>query len=93
MLEAIRSGPTQAIAVTMVQWTGPALQIQVVPWMRIGDPASAAAFADAIVAAPRQLFGGGTSISGAIDYAMTLWGKSPYKDATPGDRHFRRRRQ
>ena len=79
VLEAIRSGPTQAIAVTMVQWTGPALQIQVVPWMRIGDPASAAAFADAIVAAPRQLFGGGTSISGAIDYAMTLWGKSPYK--------------
>ena len=79
VIEAIRSGPTQAIAVTMVQWTGPALQIQVVPWMRIGDPASAAAFADAIVAAPRQLFGGGTSISGAIDYAMTLWGKSPYK--------------
>jgi len=79
VLDAIRSGPTQAIAVTMVQWTGPALQIQVVPWMRVGDVASAASFADAIVAAPRQLFGGGTSISGAIDYAMTLWNKSPYR--------------
>lgn len=79
VLEAIRSGPTQAIAVTMVQWTGPALQIQVVPWMRIGDVDSAEAFANAIMAAPRQLFGGGTSISGAIDYAMTLWRESPYR--------------
>jgi hypothetical protein len=79
VLEAIRSGPTQAIAVTMVQWTGPALQIQVVPWMRIGDVDSAEAFANAILAAPRQLFGGGTSISGAIDYAMTLWRTNPYR--------------
>ena len=79
VLNAIRSGPNQSIAVTMVQWTGPALQIQVVPWMRIGDETSAAAFAAAIIAAPRQLFGGGTSISGAIDYAMTLWRVSPYQ--------------
>jgi Protein of unknown function (DUF1194) len=77
VLEAIRSGPTQAIAVTMVQWTGPALQIQVVPWTRIGDVDSAEGFANAILAAPRQLFGGGTSISGAIDYAMTLWRQNP----------------
>lgn len=79
VLNAIRSGANQAIAVTMVQWTGPALQIQVVPWMRIGDEPSAAAFAAAILAAPRQLFGGGTSISGVIDYAMTLWRVSPYQ--------------
>ena len=63
----------QAIAVTMTQWTGPALQIQVVPWMLIEDEASMHAFADAIDKAPRQLFGGGTSISGAIDHAMTLF--------------------
>jgi Protein of unknown function (DUF1194) len=79
VLEAIRSGPTQAIVVTMVQWTGPALQIQVVPWTRIGDVDSAEGFANAILAAERQLFGGGTSISGAIDYAMTLWRQSPYQ--------------
>jgi len=79
VLNAIRSGANQAIAVTMVQWTGPALQIQVVPWMRIGDEASAAAFAAAILTAPRQLFGGGTSISGAIDHAMTLWRPNPYQ--------------
>ncbi len=81
VLDAVRSGPSQAIAVTVVQWTGPALQVQVVPWMRIGDEPSAAAFADAVAAAPRQLFRGGTSISGAIDYAMTLWRESPYRGA------------
>jgi hypothetical protein len=81
VLNAIRSGPAQAIAVTMVEWTGPRLQVQVVPWTRINDVASAAAFADAIIAAPRSLFGGGTSISGDIDYAMTLWRHSPYHGA------------
>jgi hypothetical protein len=79
VLNAIRSGPSRAISVTMVQWTGPALQIQVVPWTRIGDEESAAVLADTIAAAPRRLFGGGTSISGAIDYAMTLWRTSPYQ--------------
>jgi Protein of unknown function (DUF1194) len=79
VLETIRSGPHQAIAVTMLQWTGPALQVHVVPWMRVGDFGSAEAFAAAVAAAPRRLFGGGTSISGAIDYAVTLFGESPFR--------------
>ena len=37
------------------------------------------AFADAIDAAPRQLFGGGTSLSGAIDHAMLLLPNAPYR--------------
>ncbi len=79
VISAIRSGATQAIAVTMVQWTGPPLQVQVLPWTRISDDASAEAFAAAIEATPRRLFGGGTSISGAIDYAMTLFPESQYR--------------
>src|SRR5262249_27642485 len=79
VLETIRSGPHQAIAVTMVQWTGPALQVHVVPWMRIADPASAEAFALGVEQAPRRLFGGGTSISGAIDYAVPLFAESPFR--------------
>src|SRR6266446_4726025 len=62
VIGAIQSGPSQAIAVIMVQWTGPALQVIAVPWTRITDAASANAFADAIANAPRALFGGGTSI-------------------------------
>jgi Protein of unknown function (DUF1194) len=79
VLETIRSGPHQAIAVTMVQWTGPALQVHVVPWMRVADVASAEAFATAVREAPRRLFGGGTSISGAIDYAATLFRESRFR--------------
>jgi hypothetical protein len=79
VLHAIRSGPNQSVAVTMLQWTGPALQVQVMGWMQIGDERSAAAVADAIERAPRQLFGGGTSISGAIDYSVTLFPRSPFR--------------
>src|SRR5215471_19622843 len=79
MLQAIQSGATQAIAVTMVQWTGPALQIQVLPWTLINDAATAQAFAAAIAATPRRLFSGGTSISGVIDFAVPLLLESPFK--------------
>ncbi|MGE3535943.1 MAG: DUF1194 domain-containing protein [Candidatus Tectimicrobiota bacterium] len=79
VLQAIQSGPSQSIAVTMVQWTGPALQIQVLPWTIIKDMATAQAFAAAIEATPRRLFGGGTSISGVIDYAIPLLLDSPFQ--------------
>ena len=79
VLNAIRGGSTGSIAVTVVQWTGPDLHVHAVPWTLIKDEATANAFADAIEAAPRQLFGGGTSISGAIDYSMQLLPNAPYR--------------
>lgn len=79
VLNAIRSLGTQSIAATMFQWTGPFLHAVVVDWSLVNDAGSAATFAGAIDAAPRKLFGGGTSISGAIDYARTLLAQSPYK--------------
>jgi hypothetical protein len=79
VLQAIQSGAMQAIAVTMVQWTGPALQLQVLPWTLINDATTAQAFAAAIMATPRRLFSGGTSISGVIDYAVPLMLESPFK--------------
>src|SRR5258708_21941658 len=68
VLKAIQSLMTQSIGVTMLQWTGPRLQVHVVPWTLVKDAASAEDFSAAIERVPRQLFGGGTSISGAIDY-------------------------
>ena len=79
VLNAIRGGSTGSIVVIMVQWTGPQMQALAVPWTLIKDEASANAFADAIEAAPRQLFGGGTSVSGAIDHAMLLLPSAPYR--------------
>ena len=79
LLSAIRQGAQQSIAVTMVQWTGPTLQVQVVPWTLLKDEDSVLAFADAIEKSPRELFSGGTSISGAIDHGMMMLAASPYK--------------
>jgi hypothetical protein len=79
VFDAIRSGSTGSIAVTMVQWTGPFLQVHALPWTLLKDPATTHAFADAIDETPRQLFSGGTSISGAIDYAMRLFPSSGFK--------------
>jgi len=81
VLNAIRSGMAQAIAVTMHQWTGPRLQVHVVPWMVVKDEASAEALAVAIENTPRKLFGGGTSISGAIDYSRLILAQSPFTAA------------
>jgi hypothetical protein len=78
VLHAIQSGTNQSIAVSMVQWTGPRLHVRVTGWMEIHDAASAEAVATAIDAAPRQLFRGGTSISGMIDFAMTEFAGSPF---------------
>jgi hypothetical protein len=78
VLGAIRSGPRQVIAVAMMQWTGPALQARVVDWTRIGDGAVANALAAEIEQVPRALFGGGTSISGAIDASRALLFDSPF---------------
>ena len=72
VIRAIATLPSQSMAATMMQWTGPSLHIQVVPWSLLEDAASAGMFAERIAAAPRRLFGGGTSISGAIDEARRL---------------------
>ena len=78
VLRAIFSGVNQSIAITMFQWTGPRLHTQVIPWMAIRDDASAKAAADAIAATQRHIFGGGTSISGAMDFAMQLFPQSEF---------------
>jgi hypothetical protein len=81
VLNSIRSLGTPAIAVAMMQWTGPRLHVVVVDWMIVKDEASIGGLADAIDAAPRQLFGGGTSISGAIDFSRLLLAQCACKAA------------
>ena len=79
VLGAVMGGRTQSIAISMVQWTGPFLQSVVLPWTLIKDEASIKTAAAVIENTPRQLFGGGTSISGAIDYAMAMFPQAPFK--------------
>jgi Protein of unknown function (DUF1194) len=79
VVSAILGGAHQAIAVALVQWTGPELHIVSVDWMRVGDKASADALAETLDAMPRALFGGGTSLSGAIDFGMAMLARAPYR--------------
>jgi hypothetical protein len=79
VLSAILGGRNQSIAVTMVQWSGPFLQSQVLPWTLIKDETSVKALAGTIESAPRTMYGGGTSISGAIDHAVTLFPQGSFK--------------
>jgi Protein of unknown function (DUF1194) len=57
VLWAISQGYDQRIAVTYVEWGTVGSQDVVVPWTIVDGPDSAAAFADALMAAPRRAFG------------------------------------
>jgi hypothetical protein len=73
VLKAIRSGPHRAIAVTFVEWSGPGINTQVVAWTRIASRADAEGVAAQLNAAPRTIFGGGTSLGAAIDEGAALF--------------------
>ncbi len=68
VLNAIRGGEHRKIAVLFVEWGAPESVETIVDWMVIGGAASAKAFAERLVAAPRQVFGY-NSISAAIAYS------------------------
>ena len=70
LLAAIENGGHRAIAVTVVEWSNAAWQRENIGWTVIHDGASAHAFADQIESAPRLIYGGATSISGALRFAM-----------------------
>src|SRR5215469_2536541 len=57
VLNAIRAGDHRAIAVFMLQWTGPPQQEVMVPWTYVSDEISAGRVAAEIEAAPRMLMG------------------------------------
>lgn len=79
VVKAVTSGMLGSIAVMMYQWTGPRMQSVVTPWTKLDDKASCAKFADMIAAAPRRLFGGGTSIAGAVDYGVRVFRDSGFR--------------
>lgn len=79
IIRAIQSGRHGAIAVTYLQWSGPFLQSQAVGWTLVRDADSAEGFGALMVGARRTIYRGGTSLSGVIDYASTLFPGSGYE--------------
>jgi hypothetical protein len=81
VLKAIARGPRQAIAVTLVEWSGPPNKTVVVPWTRIATEADAKAVAATLLSRPRTIFGGGTSVGDAIDYAVAMFEGNGFEGA------------
>src|SRR5206468_6459569 len=80
VLTAIQARANRAIGVCFVEWSGEEEQQVVVDWTEIRDEEDAAGVAAAILAAPRS-FMGRTSISAAIDFAMTRFAAAKRQDA------------
>jgi len=76
LLDVIRFGPHGRLALAYVEWGGPGTAQTVVGWMLVGDADSAAAFAQAVLAAPRSLQSY-NAIGDAIVHAHALLGSCP----------------
>ena len=78
VLEAISSGRHRRIAVCYVEWSGVGSQRLVIDWTLIDGPDAARKFGDQLVELPRS-FAERTSISGGIDFAMSVLARAPYQ--------------
>ena len=80
VLQAISSGRNRRIAMCFVEWSGVSNQKVVIDWSLIDGPDAAHKFGDQLLELPRS-FAERTSISGGIDFSMSLYAHSPYEAA------------
>lgn len=78
ILGAIGAGYLKAIAVAYIEWGAPESQHVIADWAVISDEASARAFAEKLVSAPRAAWGY-NSISNAIAFAARMIAENRYK--------------
>lgn len=78
VIQAIQSGNHGCIALCYVEWAAASLQFTLIDWTLIKDQSSADAFANKLSEMPIQSHSR-TSISGAIDYSMKLFGRNGYE--------------
>lgn len=74
VIDAIRSGGMQRIAVVFVEWAAAGMQQIVIDWTLIDGADSGNAFADKLESLPRAyFFGGGTAVGEALHYSAKLF--------------------
>jgi hypothetical protein len=78
VIEAIKSGPHQRIAVCFVEWSGFGAQKLVIDWTMIDSPGAARKFGDQLLELPRA-FADRTSISGGIEFATNQLERAPFE--------------
>src|SRR5215469_16181411 len=77
-LQALKAGPGGKVAVTYFEWSISDDEKIIIPWQVIDGPESADAVAAEIMKTPVHR-GSSTSISGAINFAVRLFEKNPYR--------------
>ena len=77
VLDAIKSGPHQRIAICFVEWSGYGAQKLVIDWMAIDGAVSARKFGDQLAELPRS-FADRTSIAGGIDFSVAQLARAPF---------------
>ncbi|MGN6461761.1 MAG: DUF1194 domain-containing protein [Pseudolabrys sp.] len=80
VLNAIRSGPLQRIAVAFVEWSGASAQKVLIDWTLIDGKASAQKFADQLAELPRA-FADRTAIGAGIDFSLAQFERAPFESA------------
>jgi hypothetical protein len=78
VLNAIKSGPYQKIALCFIDWSGPFEQKLVIDWTIIDGIAAASRFGD-LVAQARRSFYNSTSIGAAINFATAQLARVPFE--------------
>jgi len=78
VLNAIKSGPHQKIALCFIDWSGPFEQKLVIDWTIIDGFAAASRFGD-LVAQARRPFYNSTSIGAAINFATARLAGAPFE--------------
>jgi len=78
VVRAITRGVLGRVAVAYAEWGSYGHQRLVVDWALIDGPASAATFAEALAQAPIR-GGVGTSITGAIEFALPMFGRNGFE--------------
>ena len=77
VIEAIKSGPHQRIAICFVEWSGFGAQKLVIDWTIVDGVAAARKFGDQLLELPRS-FADRTSISGGIEFATAQIERAPF---------------
>jgi hypothetical protein len=80
VIEAIRGGAPNGIAVSVIQWSGRRQHLAVVDWTEVTDGASAQALAATIEATGRVLIGE-TAIADALQFAIDQLAYGPFNGA------------
>jgi hypothetical protein len=80
VIDAIKSGPHQRIALSFVEWSGFGAQKLLIDWSLIDGPGAARKFGDQLLELPRS-FADRTSISGGIEFATAQMEHAPYEAA------------